>query len=90
MSRPPAILPHEIAVLSEGLLAEQGSAEWSLATRLVERLQGRAVASMSDEQARAWMALVTAPIALRASRGQVAVLEQRVAELESQLAGVGA
>ena len=79
------VTAEELSILEQGLSVPPNDAVCDLALRLVDKLKGRAVEPMTQQQAQAFMRTLAAPMALRALETGNAILRDQVAYLEAQV-----
>jgi hypothetical protein len=65
----------DMACLRQGLLVNLKDPKWELAVRVLDRLEDQAFSRMTTEQAREWVRVVGAPLALAATEARVKELE---------------
>lgn len=79
------VTPHQLAAIRRGLWSTPHGPDWSLAMRELDLIEGKAQAAMPPELAKAWMAVVTAPLALKAAEATIATLRARARAAEIAL-----
>ena len=80
----------DMAALKQGMWALTSEPAFNLAIRVIDRLEDQALASMTVEQAKEWVRVVTAPMALGVEKKRRIDAESRVEFLEGRTAELGA
>lgn len=72
------VSPLDIAALRVGMFAIASEPSWSLAMKVLDRIEGVACSSMSAAEAQAWMGIVMAPTGLKAAEMTIGLLRSQL------------
>ena len=81
MSRTFEVSPLDVAALRQGMFALASEPTWALAMKVLDRIEGAACSTMSGPEAQAWMAIVMAPMGLKAAELTIGLLRSEVSML---------
>lgn len=90
MSRVHMVGPLDLAALRAGMWATASEPAWSLAMKVLDRIEGAACSSMNAQEAQAWMGIVMAPAGLKAAEQTVQLLRAEVRQLREDRASMEA